>query len=220
MPTAIGLLMYSRGLSTGSSNAVVEVEASQVLEVRSTIISRLTNVGAVRVGEETSYESRGTSTVTFNIPALRLEEALIEIQQSGGAITKQKIDLEALTSSAEGITTELDRLSGCLGSASTAIDDANATTISQTLTTCQNQLAKVDESMQQAPGQGENAQLTVKIRPPGSNNLVIWLALAVLIGLLVGIVLLIRRAGIAVRQVVDITDDPSDRERDLFLGRN
>jgi len=170
----------------------------------------MVGLGGVRVGEETSYDGRGSSTLRFDLPTARLEEALRALDGLGATVTSQRVDLSSATDEAKDVGTRLGDISGCLqrvGSETTAAS-------------CREVLDAVRRRLDTSSIDVERSRLTVVISPSGVSNPALLIAVALLCCAAIGLGVLLWRSTRRPPDV-DLTQFPDlGSDEELHLRRN
>ena len=76
LPVLLGLVWWSGEAKGRAATADVTIDTSKVVEVRTSVIDRLTELGATKASEDTAYTDGGDSELTFRVPPAKLEAAL------------------------------------------------------------------------------------------------------------------------------------------------
>ena len=201
-----------------STNATVEIDTNRVTELRGAVISRLVGVGAVKVGEQTSFDD-GNSELTFKVPTARLEEALAELNNVGGQVTSQKVDLSSADQQAESVSDQLSGIEGCFGKVAGALAALDRHSRDQ-MATCQQKLRDVNSSFGSAKADLETTQLRVTLH--AHDPITWWLTLAVAFFVIaLGVMGFTTWRSIRADRMIDLSDHDEAAPRDeLYLRRN
>ncbi len=200
-----------------STSATVDIDTNKVSELRTAVISRLAGVGALKVGEDTSFDD-GNSSLVFKIPTARLEEALSELDAVGGQVTGQRIDLTAADSSAQSVGDQVRGLSGCISKAAGGLATSNKST-RDALSDCETQVRKVSSSLDSATTDLTSTQLRVNLH--AHDPITWWLTLAVAFFIAALLVMGITTwRSIRRDRAIDLSDEPEPSRDELYLRRN
>jgi hypothetical protein len=199
-------------------DAEVDISAQHPIQLRGAVVATITAAGGVRVSEDTSYDDGGSSTLTFNLPTAKIEEATRALTTVGGHITDQKIDLSDAASAASGVSQKLTSAQSCVNSLGAAVSSESART----------QLAQCRSDLAAAAGQLSNSKvnlttsvLIVKISPISGFNPALLVCIFLLIIAAAGIGLLMWRTE-RFHPMVDVREmaDFESVDDDLHLRRN
>lgn len=204
------ILVWVSGGSHSDSTAEVRITADHPTDLRSSVIAAMVGLGGVRVGEQTTYDGRGSSTLNFDIPTARLEEALRVLDGLGATVTSQRVDLSSAVDNAKGVGTQLGDVSGCL-------QQVGAKTTAEG---CREVLDAVRAKLDASSVDLERARLTVEISPSGVSNPALIIAIALLCCAAIGMAVMVwrstrRPADVDLREFPDFGSDD-----ELHLRRN
>ncbi len=177
---SLPLLLLALWVASGSgssSNAEATIVTSDVEGLRSNVIAQLGQLGAVRVKEETDFGDATTSVIEFRLPASKIEQALDRLDEVGGTLTDQQVDLDLNESGDLG--NDLDNLGDCLGKLDpTSVAPEQLTNM---IELCRAGLREAEATVAATEIGGNDATLLVHLDEGGSRS---WL---LTIGALVGL---------------------------------
>lgn len=209
IPFLLALLWVSSESKSGHS-AEVRITADHPTELRSSVIAAMVGLGGVRVGENTTYDGRGSSRLEFDIPTARLEEALRSLDGLGGTLNRQEVDLTTAAEDSRAVDRSLDEVSDCLdrlGEATTSV-------------ACRNALAAARKQLDSASVDLERSRLAVQIDPSGVSNPALVIAIALLCSAALGLGVMLWRSTRHPPEI-DLTDFPDfGSDDELHLRRN
>lgn len=197
-----------------SATADVSIDSNHVSALRKLVVAKMTELGATKSGEVTSFEDGGSSRLTFNVPPRRLEEALDALDQAGGKVTETKVQLDDLSSEADSISSSLDGVGGCLGSIAAHLDGAVISpavraAANKDLASCREQITAVTERMDASPESAQDARVNVTISEPSTTSPILIAAVTLLaIALAAMAYLTVRSTRL---DVIDVTDDHTSK---------
>ncbi len=209
IPLVLALLWMSSG-PRSDSTAEVRITADHPTELRTSVVAAMVGLGGVRVGEETSYDGRGSSKLAFDVPTARLEEALRALDGLGATVTEQRVDLTSAVEDAKGVGASLDLVSGCL-------DRLGSSTNAQN---CRDALGIARRQLDSSSVNLERSRLTVEISPSGVSNPALIVAIALLFCAAIGLGVMLWRSTRRVPEV-DLREFPEfGSDDELHLRRN
>ena len=216
LPVALAVVWAVRSTG-GDRSAQVDITADHPTDLRTAVIASMSNLGGVRVSEHTSFDGRGSSELTFDVPTAKLEAALGALDGLGGTVTDQQVDLSQATDQAKDVTSRLGDLEGCLSKVS---DASSVSSGRSALSTCQSDLSAVTSKMDSATVALDRAQLVVRIHPTGVSNPALIVAVILLLGAAAALGVLMWRSSRS-HQDVDLREiGQFDSDDDLHLRRN
>ena len=177
LPVAMGAVWLAGQRHDSSATASVSIDTDQVVALRSTVISHLTGVGAVKTAETTTYGGGGQSDLTFRIPPARIDDTLAELNSVGGTLVEQKVQLDGVSDAANGVSVGLDGLSNCIGNLTNRATGGQIGT--NDLGKCQARIAVIDQSLKATTNPVQDAVIDVHIRRTSTRNP--WLLVAVVV---------------------------------------
>ena len=206
IPSGLLVMWWVSTSASPDSAAEIEVVTDNVAALRGTVIARMTAVGGVRVGEDTSYSGQGASTLEFRVPANRLEDALTELGDVGGQVTSQRINMDTASDSADQLKRELSGLDACLEDLSRVVARGDAGAVAADLGSCQRRLDTLTSSVTDAGAEISDVAVRVRISPASSTNLLLILAIAIMAVALATMMVLTLRT-IREERTIDLSDD-------------
>jgi len=216
LPVALAVVWAARS-SGGAHSAQVDISADHPTQLRTAVIASMSNLGGIRTGEHTSFDGRGSSELTFDVPTGKLEDALGALDGLGGTVTDQQVDLTDATNQAKDVTSRLGDLQGCL---SKVADSSGVSSGKAALSTCQDDLAAVTTTMGAASVALDRAQLVVRIHPTGVSNPALIVAIILLLGAAAALGALMWRSSRS-HEELDLREMTHyDSDDDLHLRRN
>ena len=213
------IVIWRIGSTPGpTTNATVEIDTNKVTELRGAVISRLAGVGAVKVGEATKYDD-GNSELRFKVPTARLEEALAELNNVGGQVTSQQVDLTSADQEAQSVSDQLSGIEGCFGKVAGSLSSLDHQSRDE-LARCQEKLRKVNSSFDSATTDLQTTELRVTLH--SHDPITWWLTLAVVLFVIaLAIMGLTTWRSIRTDRMIDLSDKEAAAPRDeLYLRRN
>lgn len=222
------LALWAVSGNNSDANAEVRIETSNVTELRASVIARMTTLGAVRVGEETNYSDGTKSTLEFRVSAAKLERVLNELDDVGGRITDQTVNLDP--DSGSSLSEQLDNLDSCLSGfadATTAGDISGA--IESDVSDCQSELRQLNSTVASNDLAGADALIQVTIQHPSSKRWLLGVAIMVLfISMIAFLIWLLRSDPDQPYQDLEALEDveeellrkPHSNTREIYLRRN
>lgn len=217
-PIVLGLLWWG-GQERGSATAEVDLDTQRVAAVREMVTARLTELGATKTSEETSYDDGDRSELTFRVPASRLEEALAELSVAGGRVARQRVEVKELSAQSDSLASSLAGVDGCLSRLANRIDEgAGGEGAADELADCREQVSTMDEQLDASPEAAEDAVLAVRIARPSTTNAIVIVAVALLATALAVMAYLTFR-GTHSEPVYDVTESRRPLEHELHDHR-
>lgn len=217
------LLIMWGGSNAGSPRGEVhvDIESADVSGSRGAVISRLAGIGGSRIGENTDFDDSKatTSELTFDIPVLRIEEALAELADVGGEVTSTKLDVSTANDDARSVNESLGGVQTCL---SNVADDlsAGADRAAEALDDCSTDVRSLNDRVAGVGSPLETATLTVKISPRTVSSAGLFWAVGALAVVLAVMAFLTLRSA-RNNDLVDLTDPEVSRfDQELRLRRN
>ncbi|MFN8051698.1 MAG: hypothetical protein U0Q22_09695 [Acidimicrobiales bacterium] len=206
VPVLLGLVWWSGQQHAPGATADVTIESDKVVALRGLVISRLASVGATKSSESTSYDGGGDSRLTFKVPPARLEEALVELNLAGGTVTKQQVQLDELSNDADGISSSLAGVDGCLARLADRLNSRSLSGAQTDLTACQAGVDAMTKRVDASPQAARDAVLNVHIAQPSTTSVLLVVAVALLAVALAVMAVITIRSG-RYEPVYDVTDD-------------
>jgi hypothetical protein len=215
LPVLLGLVWWSGEAKGRAATADVTIDTAKVVEVRTSVIDRLTELGATKASEDTAYTDGGDSELTFRVPPAKLEAALRELNLVGAVVTRQRVEVDDVTADANSIADRLSGVSGCLDS----LSNGNAADDAAGIATCRQRLEAAAKQVEESPQAARDAVLQVHITRTSTTSPALIVAVVLLaIALATMAYLTIRSAR---SDVYDITDRrPTRATEDLYHRRN
>lgn len=217
IPIGLAAIWWTSTAPTRESAAEVEIVTDEVVALRGAVIARLGNVGGVRVGEQTDYSGRGSSTLSFTVPTARLEEALVELDQVGGQVTSQRIDLADAEESSSRVERDVADLGTCLEGLAGPVGRRDIDAALADLGSCQRRLDSVSRALDTGDSGVADAVLRVHISPASSTNVVLVLAVA-LLAMALALMAFLTLRSIREERAIDLADD--DDVGDFLFDRH
>lgn len=208
IPLGLAALWWTSNAPTRESAAQVEIVTDEVLALRGAVIARVGTVGAVRVGEQTDYSGRGASTLNFRVPAARLEEALVELNQVGGHVTSQRVDLAQVADTSDALERDVADLGTCLDGLGDPVSRAEVDRAMADLGSCRRRLTTVSRALTDGDVGVSDALLRVTISPASSTNVVLIVAVA-LLAMALGVMAFLTLRSMREERTIDISDAES-----------
>ncbi len=219
LPVLLGLVWWSGQTRTPNATADVTIDTPDVDELRRLAISRLGTIDAVKVVEDTAFAGDGESDLTFRVPAGRLDEALQELKDLGGVITRQRVRLDEFGVSADDLASRLDGVTGCLAGLSEQL--GSGTPSRSDIDECRRRVDDTGQQIAATPEVAEDAVLNVHITKKDTTNPALVIAVILLALALATMAYLTIRSTRADR-IYDLTEPtpPSRTPDDLYHRRN
>lgn len=215
---ALLLAVWVTGERNGDAAASVDVVSDKVTATRGAVINTIEGLGGQRVAEKSEFGDDGRSVLTFRLPTRQLERALADLDQLGGRVSAQEVDLSDQLGAARGLEDRLGAVGECLGQIPRSAEDLAR--VRDQVDDCSRSLRDVGQAAS-TTGADVVARLVVDIHPARSvNPLLVWAALAILAAsviMAVTVILSGRRRG-----EVDLREDTGQLviDDDLYLRRN
>jgi hypothetical protein len=215
------IVLIAWGVSSARStrgDAEVDISAQHPVQLRGAVVAAINSAGGVRVSEDTDYDDGGSSTLKFDIPTVKIEQATQALTALGGRITDQRIDLTNAADQATAVGQKLTDARSCVDGLGSV---ASSLAARAQLTRCRADLATVAGKLGNASVNLTTSALVVKISSISGFNPALIVAILLLLVAAVGIGILMWRTE-RFRPTVDVREmaDYESTDGDLHLRRN
>jgi hypothetical protein len=214
---AVLLVVWASQSVGHTDTATVDITADNPTQLRSGVIARLTALGGVRVGENSSFTGTGSSDLRFSLPTARLEDALAALGTLGGQITDQQVDLAGSSDDARSVQNDLQNARNCIDGIS---GSGGGAAVSDQVNQCLGRVDRVSQQLDQSSVNLATSQLQVKIHPADHSNPLLVAAIVILLLAATGLTVMVWRSS---RQSIDVDlrdDELADFHGEGFLRRN
>lgn len=201
-------VVWLGGRPASSATAEVAIDTDRVQELRGLVIDRLAEIGAAKTAEDTSYDDGGRADLTFRVPPARLEAALAALNEVGGDVTHQKVQLDDIVADAADVETNLEGVGGCLGRLADLVNAGSFGGMPAELASCQERVTAASQRLDTAPSLSQDAVLDVRISRVSTTNVLLIAAVALLAVTLGAMALLMLRPPPDDDDVYDVRDRP------------
>lgn len=223
LPALLLVIWWGGQQSREQSAASVDIATERVTATRGSVINAITALGGKRIIEDSHFGDDGTSELVFRLPTRQLERAIAELDNIGGQVTDQSVDLSETVADAQGVDDRISGVQGCLGEVAGIGKNVGLSEVKDKVDTCNRQLQSAGDAAATATNDLAVARLTVRVHPERSvNPFLVIAALVILIATLVMGTIVVRSTRHGRDDDLGIDDDTGviHLEDDLFLRRN
>lgn len=217
LPAAVGLVWWM-GTFHDSPSATVDLVTTKVTALRGTVINRMQQLGAIRTAEQSHFGDDGTSELRFRIPTARVEEAIVTLDQLGGRVTDQDVELASAVDDATTLDDRLGTLGDCLDNVERAATGGTGG-IATKAAGCRQTLTAITDTT--AATASSSTELAVRIHPERSVNPFMVAGALVMLAATVAMGVIVLRST-RTRRNIDLRDDAElfDLDDEIYLRRN
>lgn len=216
LPVALGLVWLAGERSGDGATVDVTVETDDVATLRATIHTQMSELGATRISEDTSYAEDGDSELTYRLPPKDLEDALSRLRLADGVVTDQRIAFDR-GSESDSVETDLAGLDTCLDEVARDVSSGTVPS-AESVARCQERVESMTQILQGAPQLGSLVTLNIAIERRSTTSLLLVVAVVFLaIGLATLAYLTLRST--REDDYVDLTDSRRTRQDDELYDR-